>query len=468
MEITTEKIEPGTERIRVQINHSDYDADFKRELKKAAQESNYKGFRKGKVPPGFVLRTQGQNILYNLIFKKINEILSEYIEKEGVDYLFDPLPSEDQASFDFDPSKKEDFLFLFDLCLPPNLSEMKGWGVDNTYKDYQLDLGDEEINERAKEFKKAYGEMSDREVVEAAQNPRLNFELNIPDGEGIAATETNIGFLWTELTNDFANKIDGAKPGDQFTGTFADFIVQDSHKHIVSQYLAANEMNEVDEEAKDDLTNYLATLQIEWNLDTISVFQEAEINEDFLKKVSGSGELIKDEVEFREKLAEMISSDYIGISRSIMLKKLRERVTEENELDMPEKFIREFVLSGDKEKELTNDIKKSVLWSVFSTTLAKKKGVQVSEQEVKSFLANQVINWMRGVQDQQLIMSMVDRMMEDKAAVDNATENIFINKLAAVVYEEVEKEVVKLKKADFDELIDEEFPKSAPDSEEEE
>lgn len=468
MEITTEKIEPGTERIRVQINHSDYDADFKRELKKAAQESNYKGFRKGKVPPGFVLRTQGQNILYNLIFKKINEILSEYIEKEGVDYLFDPLPSEDQASFDFDPSKKEDFLFLFDLCLPPNLSEMKGWGVDNTYKDYQLDVGDEEINERAKEFKKAYGEMSDREVVEAAQNPRLNFELNIPDGEGIAATETNIGFLWTELTNDFANKIDGAKPGDQFTGTFADFIVQDSHKHIVSQYLAANEMNEVDEEAKDDLTNYLATLQIEWNLDTISVFQEAEINEDFLKKVSGSGELIKDEVEFREKLAEMISSDYIGISRSIMLKKLRERVTEENELDMPEKFIREFVLSGDKEKELTNDIKKSVLWSVFSTTLAKKKGVQVSEQEVKSFLANQVINWMRGVQDQQLIMSMVDRMMEDKAAVDNATENIFINKLAAVVYEEVEKEVVKLKKADFDELIDEEFPKSAPDSEEEE
>ena len=466
MEITTERIEPGTERIRVQINHSDYDADFKRELNKAAQESNFKGFRKGKVPKGFVLRTQGQNILYNLIFKKINEVLSQHIEKEGVDYLFDPLPSEDQASFDFNPSKKEDFLFLFDLCLPPNLDEMKGWGVEKIYKDYQLEVTEEEVDERVKEFKKAHGKLSDTEVVEAGQQPRLTFELNIPEGEGIIKTDFSIGFLWAELTDDFAKKVEGAKPGDQFVGPMADFIQEDSHKHIVNQYNQANGISE--EGGEDDLAKLLGDHQIEWNLDTISVFQEAEINEDFLKKVSGGGDLIKDEPEFREKLAEMIASEYIGISRSIMLKKLRERVTEQNELDMPEKFIREFVLSGDKEKELTDDIKKSVLWSVFSTTLAKQKGIQVSEEEVKSFLANQVINWMRGVQDQQLIMSMVERMMEDKAAVDNATENIFINKLAAVVHEEVDKEEVKLKKADFDQLIEKEFPKSDPNSEEEE
>lgn len=463
MEITTEKIEPGIERIRVQIDTTDYESDFKNELSKAAQQSNYKGFRKGKVPLGFVLRTQGQSILYNLIFKKINQILGEHLEKENVDYLFDPLPADDQTAYDFDPSKKENFVFLFDLCLPPDLQQINGWATNNNYTDYQLDVSEEQVNNRIKDFRKAHGQLVEKEEVLENDKTKLKFEVLVPNLKEEDPLEMKVEFLWEELSESFKKELKGAKPGDDFAGTLADFVVGDSQKHFISSYIQSSEMELED---TPEFSSKISHMVSTWALEEVSVFEEAEIDEDFLKKVSGSGDPINSEEELKSKVQDMISSEYWSVSRSIILKHLRQRLTDNNELTMPEKFIKEFILSGDKERELTEEVRKSTLWSVFSTTLAKEKGIQVTEEEVRSFLANQVVNWMRGMQDQQLIMSMVDRMMQDKAAQDNATENIFVNKLAGVVYDGVEKELVKLNKEEFDKLIDQEFPPADPSEEE--
>lgn len=465
MQINTERVGPNTERIVVQIESREYEQDYKGELKKAAGKSSFKGFRKGKVPLGFVEKTQGQSILYNLIYNKLNEAMKEHLRESKENYLFDPLPAEEQKAYTFEPADKEDFQFVFDILVAPPLDSFVGWSTDNEYTDYKLEVSDEQIDEKVVEFRRAHSELIDLEKVEENEDKTgVKFEVIVPESNDRPTAEVNIKFLMEELNDSFREKLVGAVPGDEFEGTINEFVKSEFSNNFETSYLTVIREQSDEESEETEVDSGFYDTKMKWSLEEISGVKWPEIDDEFLKKVSGSGDLIKDEEEFREKLKELIARDYTGVSRSIIIKHLRERVIENNQLDIPEKFLKEFV-QKDKESPVDEKMKKDTIWSIFATTLAKGKDINITEEDLKTFFANQVISWMQGQGDQSLVMSMVERLMQDESAKSNAVDNIFTGKLSEVVYNSVLKNEVLLSAEDFDELIEKTFPKAENEEE---
>jgi len=467
MQITTERIEPNVERITVQIENPDYQQEYKRELRKAASQSNVKGFRKGKVPLGFVEKTQGQSVLYQLIYNKLNEAVKDHLEKSDNNYLFDPLPAGEQKTYTFEPRDKEDYNFHFDVFIGPELNSFIGWDTDNEYEDYKLEVSDEEVDNKLMEFRRAYSEVIELEKLEDNEDKiGVKFEIEVPESEGAPAAEVQIKFLLEELQDDFREKLVGAEPGDEFEGSVEGFVLEKFRNAFDQSYSSAIEQGDEESETEEPIEpkTELHSQLMKWSVEEITGVKLPEVDEQFLKKVSGSGDPIGDEDELREKIKEMIQSEYAGVARSLIFKRLRDRLIEKNELDMPDKFLKEFI-QKDKEKPLDEKARKNTIWIVFTSALAREKGIEITEEEIRSFLANQVFNWMGGQGDQNLIMGMVDRLLQDESAKSNAVENIFTGKMTEEVYKFVEKKEIFLDKEAFDELIEKEFPR--PQEEEE-
>ncbi|HCK05078.1 MAG TPA: hypothetical protein DHV98_01570, partial [Flavobacteriaceae bacterium] len=72
--------------------------EFRRVLFRSKVLSNYKknanipGFRKGHIPMGMVKKQFGKAVLIEEVNKLIQEKLNEYLKKEEIDILGNPLP----------------------------------------------------------------------------------------------------------------------------------------------------------------------------------------------------------------------------------------------------------------------------------------------------------------------------------------------------------------------------------------
>ena len=105
--------------IVINIPKSSYEKEFRNALVKHQGEMQIKGFRKGKTPINFIKKMYGKGVLSEVINKKLQNGLNEYIAEEKMELLGQPIPAEDQKDASFNVSVLEDFSFKFDIGLSP-------------------------------------------------------------------------------------------------------------------------------------------------------------------------------------------------------------------------------------------------------------------------------------------------------------------------------------------------------------
>ena len=69
--------------------------------------------QRGMVPMGIIKKMYGKGVLAEQSYRLASHSAFEYLQKEGIDFLGDVIPSEEQGDFDFENGTDFEFVFEF-------------------------------------------------------------------------------------------------------------------------------------------------------------------------------------------------------------------------------------------------------------------------------------------------------------------------------------------------------------------
>ncbi|MEY3432968.1 MAG: trigger factor, partial [Bacteroidota bacterium] len=193
-QISRQNIAPLHDQIKVTVSSSDYNPAFEKSLKNYAKSANIPGFRKGMVPAGVIKKMYGASVFTEEVLRSIENELVQYLQKENISYLGQPLPddSNDPAQFDF--TKPTDYTFSFEIGLKPEFS-IPDLAKEKTTV-HVVEVTDEMIHEEIDRLSRRLGKMTEPETVSNEEDVlNVSFQKCNESGEveeGVAKKENSL------------------------------------------------------------------------------------------------------------------------------------------------------------------------------------------------------------------------------------------------------------------------------------
>ena len=113
MNITREQRDGGISIVKVVVGEADYGQAVEKQLRDYKRKANVPGFRPGMVPMGIVKKMYGKHVVAEQSYHLASNSVFEYLQKEGIDYVGDVIPSEEQGAFDFENNTEFEFVFEY-------------------------------------------------------------------------------------------------------------------------------------------------------------------------------------------------------------------------------------------------------------------------------------------------------------------------------------------------------------------
>ena len=434
------------------IESADYQEQVEKTLKNYRKKAQVPGFRPGMVPMGMIKKQYGTAVKVDEINKLMGEKLYEYIRENKIQMLGEPLPNEEkQVPQDFE--KDGDLTFVFDIAVAPEFK------AELTAKDkidyYKIKADDKLIDDQVQMYQSQAGEFVKADVFSG--NDTITGDLRELDTEG----NTKDGGITTEggmvmpayiKDEDQRKLFDNAKPGDIIT-----FNPKKAYPESDAEVAA---LLKVDKEQVKDLT-----ADFSYQITEIRHFQPAPVDQKLFDRVFGEG-TVKDEQEFRQKIAESVApqlqqnSDYKFMMdlRAYMEKKV-------GDLQFPEALLKRVMLQNNKdkgadyvEKNFEGSIKE-LKWHLIKEQLVAANEVKVEDADLKSVAKDAI----RAQFAQYGMSNVPDDVLENYAAEQlKKRENVenFVDRAVDVKLTEALKKVVKLTEKevsleDFNKLMQE-------------
>ena len=204
MNIIKEARENQTAIIKITVSEADYAAEVDKKLREYKRKANIPGFRPGMVPMGIINKMYRKGVVAETAYKMASDNCFSYIEKEGIDYMGDVMPSDEQGAFDFD--NNTDHEFIFEVGLAPVVD------LELTEKDkvtrYKIKV-DEEMREGYRsQFLRTYGRLVDVDVVEKDEAVMCTL-----DNGDIKTEDAYVGLI--SMSDEDRKPYIGKKVGDQ-------------------------------------------------------------------------------------------------------------------------------------------------------------------------------------------------------------------------------------------------------------
>ena len=214
---------------------------------------------------------------------------------------------------------------------------------------------------------------------------------------------------------------------------------------------------------KEDVADL--TSDFSFQVTEIRHFQPAEVNQALFDKVFGEG-TVKDEKEFREKIAEQLKAQFVGSSDYKFLLDVRAYLEKKvGDLQFPEALLKRIMLNNNKDKgedfvEKNFDASiKELKWHLIKEQIVAEQKIEVKDEDLKVVAKNA----MRAQFAQYGMSNIPDDVLENYAEEQlKKRENIdnFVDRAIDLKLTEVLKNVVKLdEKAvsldDFNKLLEE-------------
>ncbi len=418
--------------ITISFKEEDYQSDVKKELARIGREHPLKGFRPGHVPAALLKKHYGNEVLVNVIDRKVSKALNDYIQENKLDVLGEPMLSKD-TKINFNTDK--DFDFKFDLGLAPEFDVKLDKRVKVPF--YNIEVSQEMVDKQNDNFKKRFGKQVPGEVASEDSLLRGSMaELN-EDGtekaDGIKVEKTIISPQYLKADDEKA-KFVGHKVNDEIV--FNPFKAADGN---VTELAAMLNVDKKDAEVKSDF---------KFVPSEILVNQEAEMNQELFDNVLGKDQA-KDENEYLEKLKEMIAnqlkndSNYrFTIDAEDVLKK------KVGDLELPDEFLKRFLAAragkDADEKKIEEDYPKTkaqIVWQLIKEKVARNLNVKLEKEDVmrlaRFFAAQQFAQYgMTNIPDD-VIEKYAGELLEKQEYANEIQNRAFEDKLFAAIKEAV-------------------------------
>ena len=370
MNITFENADKVNGLMTITVEENDFKEAVEKTLKDYRKKANVPGFRPGQVPMGMIKRMYGTAVKMDAINRVVGQEMYKYVKDNNIQMLGEPLPHEGNEAVDIE--KPAPYTFQFDLAVAPEIN-VKLSGHDKI--DYlTIDVDDKLIDQQVRMYASRGG--SYQKADDYQDNDMLKGDLRELDKEnGIELSEALV--MPTYIKDEDQKKLfEGSKLGDIIT--FNPRKAYQSDAELAS-------LLKVD---KADLGFH--TGDFTYQITEISRFTPAEVNQELFDQVYGK-DAVKDEKEFRERVAEEIKAQLQQNSDWKFLQDLRKHCEKKaGKLTWPDELLKRIMKQnnpdkGDDyvEKNYEGSVKE-LTWHLIKEQLVSANDIKISDDEVKA------------------------------------------------------------------------------------
>lgn len=444
--------------ITLSIPVSDYQPTFKEKLNEYKKTAHMKGFRKGKTPSSVIRKMYGKGTLVDLINKMVGEELDKYIKDEKLDLLGNPIPAENQESYEFETKDLEDFNFKFDIGIAPAFEVT---GLDGTsFKYHNAIIPDAMVQGDLENAQKQLGEqgpvedvIQDEDVIKIQAD-----ELLAAGGIKEKGFANEFSVSYNLLTDEGKAAFTGKKKGDLVQFDIFNLEADRDDAFVRKYFLDVNE----DAEDNPEIGKMFQGLITE-----VTRVIPAEMNQEFFDKYIGKGKVNSSE-ELMEELKGRTKMYFDRQADSFLFRDIKEHLEAENKLEFPQEFLKRWMAtSGNLPKGKTADeeignLTDGLTWTLIRGKLAKRFEITVNEAEIKQRLRMQLIQMFGGQDLGSMLDDYVNKMYEEEQQYHNAYTQVLSDKLFNSMKEVVTLDKVDITTEELEKLVTEENAKNQP------
>ena len=431
MNISKEIKDDLTAVISLNITQEDYQPQVEQEMKKYRKQASVKGFRKGNAPMGLIKRMVGNSFVAQEIDKMVSKTLSDFIKKEGMSLLGQPLPSTDQKPLDLDNNKEHNF--LFEVGVAPELEVTLDKRIKIPF--YTIKIDDELVKKEKDRYTQQHGAMEEKEEIKEKSYLKADIKESDEAGniieEGVLAEGTSLAIdiiKDEEIKKQFIDK----KVGDTLTVDIKKAYPNDTE---ISSMLG------IDKERVEEISSFFNV-----TINEIREFNKAEINQEFFDKAFGEGE-VKSEEEFTEKIKSGINEIYEQESNFRFGIDAKDKLVEKINPKLPDNFLKRWLLETDEDGKLAGGelekeyprFQEDLQWRVINNRIAEQEKFKVEETEIKeeALKATQAQMQQYGISlatlPPETVDQFVNKSLEKHEDVQRFTEKVIENKVVKFI-----------------------------------
>ena len=435
MKVTFENPDKVNGLMTITVEEADFKENVEKTLKNYRKKANIPGFRPGQVPMGMIRRQVGTSVKVDEINKLVGQEIYKYVQENKIQMLGDPLPSDKQQPVDVE--KDAPYTFVFDIAVAPEF-EIKLNGHDKVDY-YTIKVDDKLIDQQVEMYASRSGHYDKVEKYE--DNDMLKGDLRELDADG----NTKEGGITVEAAIMLPNYIKVDDQKKLFEGCkLGDIITFNPKKAYPENNGEISSLLKISREEAENIT-----ADFSFQITEISRYVKADVNQDLFDQVFGK-DVVKDEKEFRERIAEGMKAQFAVDSDFRFIFDLRAHCEKKvGKLTYPDALLKRIMLQNNKDKgeefvEKNYDLSvKELTWHLIKEQLVRDNNIKVEDADIKEAAkeaarAQFAQYGMNNVPDEYL-ENYANDMLKKKEYVDNLVDRSIDRKLT-----EVMKGVVKL------------------------
>ena len=453
MKISFENADKVNGQLTIVVEEADYNEKVEKTLKDYRKKANIPGFRPGQAPLSLIKKQVGEQVKMDELNKLVGETIYSYLKDNNIQFLGEPLPSAKQEAQDL--AKPAPYTFVFDIAVAPEID------LELTDKDkldyYEITVDDKLVDEQVDMFASRAGKYEQVEKYQAKDMLKGDMkELNADGSEKEGGIVKEGAVLMPEYIKvDEQKKLfKGLKRGQ--------VVVFNPKKAFPESAIEVSSMLGISKEEAANVDSDFAFHVLE-----ITRYAKAPVNQELFDAIYGEG-AVKDEADFRSKIAEGIANQLVSNSEYKLLQDLRAYCEKKvGKLVFPEEMLKRVMRTKVKDaKEVDEKFDASLeelKWHLIKERLVKANDVKVNDDDVLDAARLQArIQFaqygMSNLPDE-TVDNYAREMLKNRETLDGFVDRAVENKLVEAL-----KKVVKLKKKkvsldDFNKMMEEDAKK---------
>lgn len=365
MDIQLEKNSSTEALIKIKLKETDYQPKFKEKLKSYSKQASIKGFRPGKVPVSLIEKMYGKSIMVEEINKILVDSLKEYIKKNDIKIIGDPLPNNDKAK-EIDWDNQKEFDFEYNVGLIDDFKYILEFKINK----YQIKLEKKVLDDAIEELRERYGKMTNPDISEK--------------GDSIFGTlaqeSTNFskdGLIYLDkISKKFQKSFTGIKKGD---------VVKADIEKLFDKVEYLTEITGLSEEKAKELKG-----EIEFTVKNVNRIEPAEMNQEFFDKIFGEGK-IKSEEEFIKEYSNILEENFDRESEYLLAHQIQEKILNDTKMEIPKGFYKKWILAtneGIQEEDLEKDFEhyiRDLKWTLIKNKIADDNDIKIEYADLVDY-----------------------------------------------------------------------------------
>ena len=422
MKITREQRESNCSLLKVVVGEADYGEAVEKLLRDYKRKANVPGFRPGMVPMGIIRKMYGKGAVAEQAYKLASNSVFEYLQKEGIDYVGDVIPSEEQGDFDFENNTEHEF--MFEIGEAPKVELALSAKDKLTYHKIKVD---KKMRDAYKDnYLRRYGRLVDVEKVKKDEALTV-----ILDNGDMRIEDAYVGLISMsdEERKPFINKKVGSKMNVNINELYKNPAQRASILGVKEE-----ELEGINPEFKLEIKQ-------------VRQFANPELNEEFFKMAFPAGD-VKSEEELDALMAAEIEKELARETDYLFTIHVRNFIMEKAALQMPEAFLKRWLYTINEGKFSMEEIEKDFdgfvkmfTWNYLQKHFIQTANLSVSPEEVeaeaKEFAKAQFAQYGMPSAPEEMVANFAKQILENKEQAQKIYEKLYEVKVVEYVKSQI-------------------------------